>query len=463
MNNCRIRSPIVTFDHRLNRSFWNSLFLSRPVSDEVLTEASERENHMTGSDFRWKARHSVLSMLFISTVVSGMDRLVMSAAVPFIAKDFGLSALQSGFLMSVFFAGYAIAQVPGGLIADRFGVRRVATAAMLWWSVFATITGSATSLIFMLIARFLFGLGEGVYPAAAFKTVAVWFPVKERATANAIKLASTPFGGALSPLLVVAVMSFGTWRTVFHVLLIPGLVISLLFWTVVRDDPSDSPKMTAEELVEIEGAEPVRVSKTDLRIGFTAALREPGMLRYFLILFTCNIGNYGFTSWLPTYLVKARGFSATQMGVTASLPLFAATLGCIAGGLVSDRFFRNNRRIPIVAAQIGAALFLYLTLVSSSTIMLVICQTFTGFFFFVFGSSFWALPITTMPRSVMGIVSGFINMAGQIAAFVAPTLVGYLVGITGGDYRAAFVLMIVSVLLSCALVFTLPKHRAVAA
>src|SRR5262245_50398923 len=136
---------------------------------------------MTTNPFRWRARHTVLSVLCLAAVLSFMDRMVMSAVVPFIAADLSLTPLQSGVLMSTFFAGYAIAQVPGGILADRFGVRGVTTIAMLWWSTFAAATGAATNFVFMLVARFLFGLGEGVYPAAAFKTVAVWFPLKERA------------------------------------------------------------------------------------------------------------------------------------------------------------------------------------------------------------------------------------------------------------------------------------------
>lgn len=407
---------------------------------------------------RWKARHTVLSVLCATAVISFMDRMVMSAAVPFIAKDFALTPFESGVLMSVFFAGYAIAQVPGGLLADRFGVRRVTALALVWWSTFAALTGAATNLLSMLVARFLFGLGEGVYPAAAFKTVAVWFPAKERATANALKLASTPLGGALAPLLVVAVMAFGSWRTVFYALFLPGVILAVLFWIFVKDDPSKSTRVTAEELAEVAGEHGASVAKVHPGTALASAIREPVLLRYFLVLFSFNIGYWGFTSWLPTYLMTARGFSAVQMGVAASLPFFAATAGCLVGGWISDRFFSTNRRLPIIVTQLCAATLLYLTYMSSSTIMLVICQTLAGFFLSFFSSTFWALPITTMPRALMGVITGFINMAGQIAAFLAPMIVGYMVGAADGTYGPTFALLIGAILLSCALVFTLPRR-----
>ena len=405
---------------------------------------------------RWKARHTMLSVLFVTSIVSFMDRMVMSSAIPYIARDFKLTAFESGLVMSVFFASYSIAQIPGGLLADRYGFRKVTTVAMLWWSVFAALTGSVATFAQMLITRFLFGLGEGVFPAAAFKAIAVWFPQKERATANAVKLASSPLGGALAPLFVVALMSIGSWRTVFHALLIPGIILTALFWIFVADKPSESARVSKAELAEIEGDDPADNPTSSTKFTVREAFRQPYVLRYFFVLFAFDIGYWGFTTWLPTYLVKARGFSIVQMGVASSLPFFAATIGCLVGGWVSDRFFSNNRRLPILATQLLAALLLYLTYVSNSVAMLVVCQTLAGFCLSFFTSAFWALPMSTVPKSLMGIISGVINMAGQIAAFVSPMAVGYLVGTSGGGFGSTFAFIVGSILLSFVLVFWLP-------
>jgi len=99
---------------------------------------------------QWKARHTVLTILFITWIVSFLDRIAISVAIPYIAADYHLTPLEMGIVMSVFFAGYSISQIPGGLLADKFGVRRVATVAMVWWSVFTAVTGSAANLAQML-------------------------------------------------------------------------------------------------------------------------------------------------------------------------------------------------------------------------------------------------------------------------------------------------------------------------
>jgi sugar phosphate permease len=404
-----------------------------------------------------KTRHVVLSILFITWVVSYMDRTVMSVAMPYIAADYHLSPVTSGIVISIFFAGYSIAHIPGGLLADKFGVRRVATVAMLWWSVFTTITGGMANAAQMLVARFAFGLGEGVFPPCAFKTIAVWFPKKERATANAIMLASNPFGLAISPLVAVAIMSFWGWRAAFYCLCIPGILVSLLFWIFVPNSPSQSSRISPEELAEIEGSEDSANQVSEARVPLLQILMNSSVLKYFFVLFTFDIANWGFTTFLPTYLVKVRGFSMVQMGVAASLPFFAGTVGYILGGWLSDRYFSNNRRIPIIGAHLISALLLYLTFTASSAAVLVICQTMAGFFLSSFFATFWAFPMNTVPKKLMGVASGFINMAGQIAAFLAPICMGYLVSTAKGNFESAFGLLIASLLVSCGIVFMLPR------
>jgi sugar phosphate permease len=409
-----------------------------------------------GKTFRWKARYTVLSIISLGWIVAIIDRMAISIAMPYIGVDFHLSPLGMGAVMSAFFASYSLAQIPGGLLGDVFGIRKVVTIAMLWYSAFTAITGAVANLTQMVITRFIFGLGEGVFPACAFKSVAVWFPQKERATANALKLATTPLGAAISPLIVIAIMSHWGWRAVFYSLFLLGLLTALLFWIFVEDNPAESNRVSPEELIEIEQSGVVATESSVTKLGLLEILKEPNVLKYFFILLVYDIPYWGFTTWLPTYLVKARGFSMAQMGIASSLPFFAGTVGCILGGLLSDRYFSNNRKRPVIAVQLISALLLYLMFTVESTTILIICQTMVGFCIAFFTSAFWALPMNTVPKKLMGVASGFINMGGQIAAFIAPLSIGYLVDAKGGNFDLAFTFLIASVIVSCALVFTLP-------
>ncbi len=406
--------------------------------------------------FQWKARYTILLILCIGSIVSFMDRVAMPVAIPYIAADLHLSALASGLVMSVFSITYSFSQIPGGLLSDVFGVRKVSTIALLWWSAFTGLTGAAVALPQMLIARLLFGLGEGLFPACLFKSIAVWFPKKERATANAIRLASSPLGAAIAPLAVVGIMSLWGWRTVFYALFLPGVLTALLFWVFILDKPSESSSVSPEELAEIEEGGDADNKNVGTKVGFLQAFKEPNVLKYCLVLFSSSIAYWGFTSWLPTYLVKARGFSMAQMGAAASLPFVAGIVGSILGGWVSERYFNSNRRIPVVAAQVISAILLYLLFTTSSVTTLVIYQTLAGLFLHFIITSVWALPMATVSKNLMGVASGFINMGAQIAALISPIVVGYLVGASGGNYDHAFMFLIASLLVSCAIVFTLP-------
>lgn len=403
-----------------------------------------------------RARHTVLSMLFITWIVSFMDRMAMSVAIPYISADLQLSPLESGMILTAFYAGYAIMQIPGGILADRFGPRRVATIAMLLWSGFTALSGAVGNLTQMLVVRFLFGLGEGAFPACAFKTIAVWFPRKERATANAIMTASNPLGAALSPLAVVAIMSIWGWRTVFYGLFAFGLIVALLFWIFVRDRPSASPRVSVNELREIEAGDDTEAEK--IEAPFMAILSQPNMLKFFTILLFFAFANWGFMTWLPTYLVKVRNFSMMQMGLAASLPFFAGCLGSLSGGWVSDRLFPSDRRMPIIIALLATSLLLFLSYRADSTLTLILCQTLAGFFLLFFVAAFWALPMNTIPKQSMGASAGVINMASQIAALSSPLLIGYVLEISAGDFDWVFIVFIAALLIACAVTLLLPRH-----
>jgi sugar phosphate permease len=375
-------------------------------------------------------------------------------------SDYHLSAFESGLVLSAFAASYSFSQIPGGILSDIFGVRKVAAIALLWWSAFTALTGAAANLTQMILARLLFGLGEGVFPACLFKSIAVWFPKKERATANAIRLASSPLGAAMTPLAVVGIMSLWGWRTVFYILFLPGALSSLLFWIFIPDKPSESSRVSPAEVAEIEESEDGDDRKSGTK-NLLEVLKEPNVLKYFFVLFSSDIAYWGFASWLPTYLVKARGFSMNQMGVAASLPYAAGMAGTILGGWLSEKYFSNDRRIPIVGAQFLSAIFLYLIFAANSVTMLVICLTIEGLCINFIISAFWAAPMNTVPRNHMGVASGFINMGGQTAAFISPIVIGYLVGASGGKYGHAFTFLIAALLVSCAMVLTLPVNPSI--
>lgn len=398
-------------------------------------------------EFKWKHRYTVLMIMFATYLLCYMDRMVMASAIPFIADEFGLSPLEMGGVMSAFFFSYAILQIPGGVLADKFGSRPVLTFGIAWWSIFTAVTGWASSLSSMIAIRVIFGIGEGIFPPAAFKTIASWFPKKEVGRANGFMLTTNSLGPALAPLFVSALVVAWGWRSVFFSLFIPGIIIAALVWVYVKSSPSESKYMSQNELAEYQEdtAEDIVAAK---KLGLSELVKMPLVWWCFLTLFFYNIAFGGIASWLPTYLLKSRGFGITQMGIGASLPFFMGTIGYYISGHLSDKYFKNSRQIPVIIGAVIGAVFTCLTVLAPSGVMAVVFQMI-GFFFITIGSgAIFTLPVAALPSAVVGSAMGVVNTAGQIAGFLSPLIVGYMLTVTNNNFHIVFYFFVVCLLIS---------------
>jgi MFS family permease len=383
------------------------------------------------SDFKWKSQHTALTFVFMIWMVSYLDRMVMFTAIPYIAEEFNLSTGAMGAVMSAFFFGYALCQIPGGILSDRYGARIVLTIGIVWWSIFTFITGLASSLTALIVIRVLFGIGEGIAPAATFKTLATWTPPSKRGFANAVMLSTNSLGPALAPLAVVAIMSAFGWRSVFWALSLPGIVVVLWFWFALPENPRDKKGITKEELDELttvtEGNDiPAR------RLSFFEVVKLGPVWKSFLLLLFSNTSLVGYMSWLPNYLKVNRGLDLTSMGIITSLPFFAGFIGAVVSGYLMDGPLKNHRRALVGGLQICMAIFLFLMYTSTELRMLVIFNTITGFFCGSCISTTFNMPALLVPKEIIGQTMGIVNTGGQLAAFSAPIIMGLLI-ITNPD------------------------------
>jgi sugar phosphate permease len=384
--------------------------------------------------------------------------MLMSVSIPYIAKDFGLSFLAMGVVLSAFFGAYSVGQIPGGILADKYGGRNVASIAIVWWSIFTAVTGMVSNLTQMAMCQVIFGLGEALYPGASFKLLSAWFSSKERGTAMGIRLSANSLGGAMCPIIAVGIMSVLGWRWGFYLLSLLGIVSIILWRAFITDTPAQDNKVSAQELALIQGDDIQR--KTDeQKIAMGTLMKKPIMWGFFAVYFGFDITLWGFHSWVPSFLVKGRGFSMLRMGVGASLPFWGGMIGCILGGWMSDKYFKDKRRIPIIGSQLLSAAFLYLTITAHSPTMIIVWLSLAGTSIQFFASSFWAFPYSVIPTSIMGSAGAFINFAGQAAAFVAPMMMGYLVHIAGGRFFPAFSLLIGAALFSSLMTFTIKNAK----
>ncbi|MHB1652757.1 MAG: MFS transporter [Desulfitobacteriaceae bacterium] len=404
-----------------------------------------------------KIRWWVAVVLFLTWLMSYIDRTLMPMALPFIGKEFNLNPTVMGIVISSFFIGYGLMQIPGGMIADKFGPRKVITLGVTFWSVFSILTGMANGLTSMIWTRIFFGVGEGMHPPGSWKMISTWFKPVERARANSLMMASNMVGPALAPIFFAAVMGAFGWRQAFYLLSIPGFLIAFIAYWYLRDKPVEHPKVTREELTEIGTDDESRSNgKMQEKIPFSELLKYKPLWQLFFIYMTWDVTWWGFLSWLPTYLYTARGFTLMKTGVIAALPFVAGLIGMLIAGYISDKIKR--RKVVLIPVLLGDALFMLLTATAPNSTMAIIYLTATGFFLSSLYGPFWALPMDLLPARVMGYSSGFINFGGQIAGFTAPIIIGVLVQKTG-NFAAGFVFMAIAATVSAIIVATLKEPQ----
>jgi MFS transporter, ACS family, D-galactonate transporter len=380
-----------------------------------------------------RARFGMLSLLLLATTINYVDRSNLSIVAPFLSKELGLSPVQMGYLFSAFAWSYAVANLPGGWLIDRFGSRLVYGVAQLGWSIATLGLGLASGFAALFGLRFVVGVAEAPAFPVNNRVVSTWFPQRERGRATSTYASGQYIGSALlSPVLFWMATSFG-WRSVFWITGVAGIISALVWFRVYRDPSRSTLANAAElELIAAGGAlteMPVRERVTGAQIK--RLLRERQVWALGLGKFAVMSSLYFLLTWFPTYLVNERGLTSLKAGAATALPYIAATVGVLLGGVWSDWLLRRGshisaaRKIPIVSGFLGASSIILVNYTTDNAIALSILT----FAYFAQGvsSNSWSIIAEVAPRTLMGITGGIINFTGQLAGIVTPILIGYII------------------------------------
>lgn len=401
-----------------------------------------------------RARHVVLWLTVLAYLITYMDRVVIATAAPSIQREFGFSDETLGWVFASFSIAYALFQIPGGWLGDRFGPRRALTGVVVWWSTFTALTATTFSAGSMMVTRFLFGMGEaGAFPIAT-RSLSRWMLPAERGWAQGVTHAGARLGGAVTPALVAAlILAFG-WRMPFFLFALVGLGWAALWFWYYRDTPREHRSVNADELALIEGA--LGKGKARVSVPWGKLLARPQLwtlsAMYFCYAYCINI----FLTWFPKYLADARGFELVAMGLWASAPLAAGVVGDMAGGWFSDRMVKRGaglkmgRRVVAIAGFTIAAAMIPLAAASEAhgLSILFFCVALFGLELTV-GVS-WAVTLD-IGGEYAGSVSAVMNTLGNIGAAIAAAVTGYIVAASGW-FTAFAVLAVLCVV--AALLFT---------
>ena len=377
-----------------------------------------------------RVRQRLLWLIFTLTVLTYLDRLAISAAMPTMAAEFGFTPLQKGYIFSAFSLAYAAFEVPGGWLGDRFGARLALTRIVLWWSAFTGLTGAAVGYRSLLLVRFLFGAGEaGAFPNIA-RAISRWFGPAEQGRALSVSFLGLATGSAVTAPLVFTLLDLQPWRWVFVEFGLLGLVWAVVWYRWFRDRPEEHPAVPRPE-PPAETDHHCPPSHTS--IPWRRLLTSRVMWQISLMYIAYGYGIFFYITWLPTYLIEARGFSSGATKWLASLPWIISLPGYLGGGWLTDWLARRTGSLKIARCGLGiagygmsAALLIAVALVEANLVAAVLlslalcCQTLTT-------SAAWSVCLD-VGRQHAGVVTGTMNMVGNFGGALAPVVVGFAVG-----------------------------------
>lgn len=378
-----------------------------------------------------RVRHVVLWLTVLAYMVTYMDRVVISSAMPVIQKEFGFSMITAGWILASFRIGYALFQLPGGWLGDRIGPRRALSLIVTWWSLFTSLTAVAWNASSMLVIRFLFGVGEaGAFPIAT-RSLSRWMLPSERGYAQGVTHAGSRLGAACTPSIVVWLIAQYGWRSPFLIFGCVGLLWAAVWYFYYRDTPREHGGVNEAELQLIHSHVGER-SKVGAAVPWKAIFSSRTLWLMSAMYFCYSYCLATYLEWLPTYLINHRGYSLKEMGFYASLPLLAGTVGDLTGGWISDIWFKRTRNLVMARRVIGVAGFLLAaaaivpaTLTKDPlTCVMYTCLAVFGLELTV-GVS-WALALD-IGGDYAGSVSALMNSCGNIGGAISPALLAYLV------------------------------------
>lgn len=380
-------------------------------------------------------RHLLVAATFTLSMLLYVDRIAISTAKRPLTGDLGLTDTEFGWTLSAFALGYALFQTPAGALADRFGPRRVIAGIVAAWSLFTALTGLAWSFGSLLVFRFLFGAGEaGAYPACA-RTFYSWLPVGERGFAQGVNFSGSRLGAAFALPVVAALVAALGWRPAFMVLGAIGFLWAAAWFAWFRDTPEEHPRVSVAERQLIAAGRGPRASATAVPLRAADLARSSNMWLAMGQYFASNFTFFFCLTWLFPHLQQTYRLEAFQTGLLAAVPLLGGALGNWVGGWLVDRLYRGgkwrrSRQMPAILGFLLAACGLLGTLAFDHVGLTVASLTIA-----IFGADMtlppsWAFCID-IGGSNAGVVSGTMNMAGNLGSFVTSLAFPYLLVLTG--------------------------------
>jgi MFS family permease len=401
----------------------------------------------------------IIPLALVMYTIAYVDRtnisLSLDSSISTMMRDLAMDDKMKGLAAGIFFYGYVLLQIPGGLLASRWSARKTISICLITWGAFAAGCGLAQTFNQFQIMRFMLGLSESaIFPATAV-LLTQWFPKAERARANSLWLLCQPIGLVASAPITGKLLDLYGWRTA---LVLEGCLPFIwlpVWWFMIRDHPREAKWISAEELNHLEKtlAQENADQEPALPVSLSTRLFKPSIFAMILLYFFHSCAAYGCMTFFTDSL-NGRSFSGLEKGVLLSIPYTLTAVLMVLNSWHSDK--TGERRGHVAVAYLISGLSLILSVSTKSNFWLsytFLCFAIPGPF--VAMCPFWTIPAETLPRNLLGLVVGLVNAFGSFGGIVGPLLVGWL----KKDYNSTdlgFNLLGAGMLLNVALIYMIP-------
>ncbi len=381
------------------------------------------------SGLRWY----IAVLLFLSTVICYIDRLTISILAPVIKVDLSLTNVEYAAITTWFLISYSIFQSVFGGIYDKFGTRKVFSFAIVIWSLAAMLHAVARGFSGFAFYRFALGIGEAGNWPGSIKTIAEWFPAKQRAFGLSIVNAGAALGSVVAPPLIVWLqLSYG-WKTAFIATGALGF-IWLELWLLIYRKPSEHVWLTQKErdFIQDDKSEIIVNKNITQKRTWKELLKLKQVWGIILARFFGDPIWWLYLIWLPSYLYDVRGFSIKDIGTFAWLPFLASGIGSLTGGWLSGFLIGKGKSVnfsrkfaiilPTFFMVFGIGAIYSPTAIGALLMMSLV----------LFGFQFWVNNVQTLASdyfsiSEVGRVTGMAQTGAGLGAITFTMLIGWIV------------------------------------
>lgn len=378
----------------------------------------------------------LLGSLFLGYVMVYIDKLSVGISIVSISKDLPMSESTKGLILSAFFLGYALMQVPMSFAINRFGARKVVIGSVLLIGFFDFLFGLSPSVQMLLSVRLLTGmLAHSGYASASSKEVIENFPVERRTFAKGILISSSGVAGIIGPILLSPIIEMKGWRFAYTLLTILAITIAIVISFAIPKRKETFKK------------------EADKGISILTVWKNSTIWILFAGAFFINNLLYGLNNWLPTFLTSYRGVSLTQSGMISSAVGAFSLIGAIGGSYLVGRFFQGRDKLVIIITSIIGSLLVFTSyFVHKPFIFIIVLGSSTLFLTLAF-VTLMAIPMKLFDGQSFAPSYSTIASGGIIGGAVAQLVIGFLVERSGTFLTAFIYFFILGLLTSLSLVF----------